>query len=198
MRKEGRASLAFFYCDFREQEKTCLRGLLSSLLAQLFHQSERYRDTLSKFYSEHAEGFRRPSDGELLKCLKELLELPRQTPVYIIVDALDECPNSSADGSPPHRAKVLAFLKDLIESPFPNLRVCVTSRPEEDIRAVLNLLIPRYVSQVSLHDQTEQKIDIEKYIKSVVSDRTHPDFGTWKENEKKLAIDVLTKKADAT
>ena len=198
MRKEGCASLAFFYCDFREQEqKTGLRGLLLSLLAQL-QQSERYRDTLSNFYSEHAKVSRRPSDDELLTGLKKLLDLPRQPPVYIIVDALDECSNSSSDGSRPYRAKVLALLKNLIESQFPNLRICVTSRPEEDIKAILNPLIPRFISQFSLHEQTEQKSDIEKYIKSIISDSTHEDFGRWNEVEKKLAIDVLTKKADTT
>ena len=32
MRKAGLASLGFFYCDFREDRKKDLRGLLSSLL----------------------------------------------------------------------------------------------------------------------------------------------------------------------
>ena len=68
MRKAGLASLAFFYCDFREEEKTGLRGLLSSLLAQLCHQSDTYCNMLSEFYSEHAEGLRRPSDDALMGC----------------------------------------------------------------------------------------------------------------------------------
>ena len=37
MRKSGLASLAFFYNDFREDEKRDLRGLLSSVLVQLCH-----------------------------------------------------------------------------------------------------------------------------------------------------------------
>jgi hypothetical protein len=44
MRKAGLASLAFFYCDFREDQKKDLRGLLSSLLVQLCHQSDSYCD----------------------------------------------------------------------------------------------------------------------------------------------------------
>ena len=54
MRKAGLASLAFFYCDFREDQKKDLRGLLSSLLVQLCHQSDSYYDVLFKFYTEHA------------------------------------------------------------------------------------------------------------------------------------------------
>ena len=192
MRKTGAASLAFFYCDFREEEKTGLRGLLSSLLAQLCYQSDPYCKRLFDFYSEHAKGSRPPSDDALVGCLKDLLKLPELAPVYLIVDALDECPNSSAVGSP--RAEVLTLLEDLIISQFPNLRICVTSRPEADIKDVLDPLISHYVS---LHDLTEQKRDIENYIKSVISTSTHPNIRRWKAEHKQLAIDVLTKKADA-
>jgi hypothetical protein len=48
MQKSGLASLAFFYCDFREEEKKDLRGLLSSLLVQLCYQSDSYCEILSK------------------------------------------------------------------------------------------------------------------------------------------------------
>jgi hypothetical protein len=115
MRKAGLASLAFFYCDFREEEKTGLRGLLSSLLAQLCHQSDPYCDILSKFYSEHAKGLRPPSDDALMGCLKDLLNSPGLAPVYLIVDALDECPTHLPSLRSP-RAKVLNVIEELIES----------------------------------------------------------------------------------
>ena len=189
MRKAGLASLGFFYCDFRDKEKTGLRGLLSSLLAQLCHQSDPYCDMLSKFYSEHAKGLRRPSDDALVGCLKDLLKLPGLAPVYIIVDALDECPNTSAVSS--SRAEVLNLLENLIELRLPNLRICVTSRPETDIKDVLDPLIPHHFS---LHDESEQNRDIKIYIQSVIN--THPKNKRWKAEHKELVIDVLTKKAD--
>ena len=89
MRKVGLASLAFFYCDFREDQKKDLHGMLSSLLVQLCHQSDAYCDVLSKLYLEHHSGSRQPNDDALAKCLKEMLRLPGQAPVYIILDALD-------------------------------------------------------------------------------------------------------------
>ena len=191
MRKAGLASLAFFYCDFREDQKKDLRGLLSSLLVQLCHQSDFYHDMIFKFYSEHAKGLRHPSDDALLGCLKDLLKLPGLAPVYLIVDALDECPNTCAIPSP--RAKVLNLLKELIESQIPNLRICVTSRLEADIKDILDPLISRFVS---LHDQSEQKTDIEEYIKSVIN--TQPISRRWKDNHKQLVIDVLSEKADGS
>jgi hypothetical protein len=189
MRKAGLASLAFFYFDFRVDQKKDLRGLLSSLLAQLCHQSDSYCDILSRFYLEHAKGLRRPSDDALAGCLKDLLKLPGLAPVFLIIDALDECPNIPVIPSP--RDKVLTFLEELLKSEIPNMRICVASRPEMDIKDVLDPLIPCYVS---LHDERGQKRDIEDYIKSVIF--THPKNRRWKAEHKELVIEVLAKKAD--
>ena len=188
MQKTGLASLAFFYCDFREDRKKELRGLLLSFLVQLYHQSDFYFDILSNFYSEHDKGSRPPSDDALVGCLKNLLKIPGLAPVYLIVDALDECPNPSVVRSP--RAKVLSLIEELITTQIRDLRVCVTSRPEVDIKDVLDLLIFR---SVSLHDESEQKRDIEDYIKSVINTRTTK---RWKEEHRKLAIGVLTEKSN--
>ena len=189
MRKAGLASLAFFYCDFRENQKKDLRGLLSSLLVQLCTQSDSYSDILSKFYSEHTNGSRHPSDEALAGCLKDLLKLrvPRHAPVFLVVDAVDECPNTSSFPSP--REEVLNLIEELIK--FPNLRICVTSRPEPDIKEFLDPLV---LHTVSLHDESGQKRDIEEYIKSVIN--TNPKNKRWKAADKQLVINVLTEKAN--
>jgi hypothetical protein len=189
MQKAGLASLSFFYCDFREDRKKELRGLLSSFLVQLCHQSDFYFDILSNFYTEHGGGSHRPSDDALAGCLKDLLKLPGLAPVYIIVDALDEFPNQSVVRSP--RAEVLNLIQDLVKTQIRNLRVCVTSRPEPDIK---NVLDPLTFRSVSLHDEGGQKRDIEDYIKSVINTRTMDR--KWKEEHRKLAIDVLTEKSN--
>jgi hypothetical protein len=186
MRKAGLASLGFFYCDFREDQKKDLRGLLSSLLVQLCHQSDSYCDMLSGFYSEHAKGTHHPSNDALVGCLKRLLNLPGQAPVYLVVDALNECPRTS----PPH-GDVLNLIVELINSQIPNLRICVTSRPDTDIMDVLD---PLFFRSVSLHDERGQRTDIEDYIKSVIN--MHPKNRRWKAEDKQLVIDVLTEKAD--
>jgi hypothetical protein len=189
MRKAGLASMAFFYCDFRDDRKKELRGLLSSFLVQLYHQSDPYFDILSSFYSEHDKGSRPPSDDALAGCLKDLLDLPGLAPVYLIVDALDECPKPSVVRSP--RAEVLSLLKDLVKTQIKNLRICVTSRLELDIKDVLDPLV---FHSMSLHDESGQNRDIEDYIKSVID--TCPKKGSWKQEHKELAIDVLIKKAN--
>jgi len=189
MRECGLASLAFFYHDFREDQKSDLRGLLSSVLLQLCDQSNSYYDILSKFYSTHRYGAQSPSDDALVHCLEDILKLPGQPPVFLIVDALDECVNTSP--MPSHREKALSLLEKLIDSQLPNLRICVTSRPEVDIKVVLGPLTFR---SISLQDERGQMEDIENYIKSVVE--KDPRNRRWTAQDKQMVIDVLTSKAD--
>ena len=189
MRKCGLATLAFYYYDFREDEKKDRRGLLSSVLYQLSDQSDSYVKVLSTFYSSHRDGAQTASDEELAQCLKNLLQLPTQAPVYLIVDALDECSNLYALSSP--REKVLLLLEDLIDSQLPNLRICVTSRPEADIKTVLE---PLSFRSVSIHDESGQMEDIENYIKWTVN--SHRKMRRWKPEHKQLVIEVLTKRAN--
>jgi len=189
MRKCGLASLAFFYHDFSEDQKRDLRGLLSSVLFQFCDQSDSYCDILSKFYLTHRSGAQDPSDDELVRCLKDILKLPGQAPIFLIVDALDECSNTFP--IPSHRERALALVGELIDSQFPNLRICVTSRPEVDIKLVLGPLTFR---SISLQDESGQMEDIENYIKSVI--QNDPRNRKWTAQDKQVVIDVLTGNAD--
>ena len=189
MRKRGLASLAFFYCDFRDVNKKNLRGLLSSILLQLCDHSDSYSSILSEFYSAHGDGSREPSDAELIGCLEDILRHPGQAPVYVIIDGLDECPDTF--GMPSPREKVLVFLERLVNLHLQKLHVCITSRPEVNIEATINRLLFR---TVSLHDESGQRQDIVNYIRSIVY--TDANMERWRPEDKELVIDVLTKKAD--
>ena len=189
LRNSGFASLAVFYYDFREHDKKDLYGLLSSVLFQLCGQSDSYYDTLSTFCSTHRNGEQSPSNDELVRCLMDLLKLPGSRPIYLIVDALDECPSTSSLSSP--REEVLSLLEDLVEAQLPNLRICVTSRSEIDIKAILE---PLAFHSVSLDDASGQQEDIKNYIRSTIN--TNKRMKHWNPEHKQLAIDVLTGKAD--
>jgi hypothetical protein len=125
----------------------------------------------------------------MVECLKEMLTLEAQGPTYIIMDALDECPITSTIPSP--REEVLEFVDELVGLRLPNVHVCVTSRPEHDIQAVLKHLTVR---AVSLHDETGQQQDIVNYIASFV--RTDRNVRRWREDDKDLIIKILSEKAD--
>ena len=112
-----------------------------------------------------------------------------QVPIYLVMDALDECPNDS--GIPSSREKVLKLVKELVGLHHPNLRLCVTSRPEFDIRTTLR---PLASQQVSLHDESGQKQDICDYVTYVV--RTDGRMKRWREDDKTMVIEKLTALAD--
>jgi hypothetical protein len=185
------ASMAYFYFDFRNANKQGLRDLVPSLLTQLSARSSPCCDILSDLYVVHDRGKKQPSDSALIKCLKDMLTLPDQRPIYLIMDALDESPNAS--GFPSAREGVLQLVKGLADLRHRNLRICVTSRPEIDIKDVLE---PLTFLRVSLHDQSEQKKDIADYVRSVVYSNSEPIIRRWKKEDKNLVIETLSERAD--
>ena len=187
----GQASMAYFYFDFRDIKKQHWRDLVPSLLTQLSTQSSPCFDTLSRLYSHHKEGAQQPNDDALKRCLIEMLTLRDRHPIYLIMDALDECPDISQVPSP--RNQILQLLKELTDLQIPNLRICVTSRPEFDIQDFLETLTSR---QVSLHDQTGQKQDIADYVRSVVYSDSEPYMRRWRKEDKEYVIEILSERAD--
>ena len=189
LRDAGQASLAFFYFDFRDEEKKQdFRNFITSLLVQLSSQSTPCCEIIFRLYSTHGRGTQQPSNGTLTNCLREMLSLATQQPIYIIVDALDECPNYS--GIPTPREVVLNLLESLVSLGLPNLHICVTSRPETDIEDVLGPL----AGAVSLHDEIGQQMDISDYVSNFVSsDRM---MRRWRSDQRELVVQELSGKAD--
>ena len=189
MRAIGLATMAYYYFDFRDVKKQDCYGLLSSLVSQLSADSDACYNILSKLYSDHIRGTRKPDIDALKECLMDMLNLPVQGPVYIIIDGLDECPNFP--GRPSAREEVLDFVEELVGLELPDVHLCVASRPEMDIRTALEQLT---TLKISLHEEIGQKEDIIKYINAIV--RTDRNIRRWKEEDKQLVVDTLSDKAD--
>jgi len=188
MRQMGLVTISMFYFDFRDRGKQELRHLLSSILVQLCGLSDKFSEILSALYKNHDCGSRQPSEDVLMDCLKSMLRLPGQGALYLIIDALDECPNSS--GYPPSRRRALDAIQVLIQLELPHLHFCITSRPEIDIRDVLD---PLATYNLAIHDQPGQSQDIVDYINHFV--RSDPSVRRWREEDKNLVIETLEKKA---
>ena len=189
MHAAGLATMAYYYFDFRDVKKQDCYGLLSSLISQLSAESDPCFNLLSQLYSDHSCGIRKPDIDALKECMTDMLSLPGQAPTYVIVDAVDECPNLS--GTPSAREEVLELIEELVDLKLPNVHLCVASRPEMDIRIVLE---PLTSLKISLHDEIGQKEDIIAYIKSIVS--SDRNMRRWKEEDKQLVIDTLSIRAD--
>ena len=181
--------MAYYYFDFRDVKKQDRYGLLSSLVSQLSAELDSCYQVLSRLFSKHAGGTRKPTTSALTQCMKDMLSLPGQGPIYVIVDGVDECPNFP--GRPSARDEVLELIEEVVDLKLSNLHFCVASRPEMDIRTVLE---PLTTLKISLHDESGQKEDIIKYIKSVV--RSDRSMRGWIEEDKQLVVDTLSDKSD--
>ena len=189
MHAAGLATMAYYYFDFRDDKKQNCYGLVSSLISQLSAESDSCYNILSQLYSRYTRGIRKPDIDELKSCMTDMLSLQGQAPIYLIIDGVDECPNFPGRPSAPE--EVLELVEEFVGLELPNLHLCVASRPEMDIRTVLE---PLTSLKISLHDESGQKEDIIKYIKFVV--RSDRSMRRWKEEDKQLVVDTLSDKAD--
>jgi hypothetical protein len=163
---------------------------LASLLFQLSDESGPCRDALAELYEACRNGSEQPSDAALSKCLNTMVRLPGQLPIFLVMDALDECSNTT--GTPSARDEVLDLVEDLVGSSDSNLFICITSRPEQDIKIVLNPLTTTS-RRVALHEESGQRDDINKFVRSFVY--TDKAMRRWKEEDKELVINTLSERA---
>jgi hypothetical protein len=91
----GLALMGYYYFDFKDITKQGICGLLTSLLSQFCATSDPCYEILSDLYLENHEGSRQPNNEALTECLKKILRLPDTPMRCIIMDAIDECPNTS-------------------------------------------------------------------------------------------------------
>ena len=180
--------MAYFFFDFKDTAKQDAHAFFSSVLVQLSSQSDSFRNILLEFYSAHQRGSEQPSDGALMQCLEKMLKVPSNIPLFLIVDALDECPDISGV-----RERVLKLVEELVGLHLSNLRICITSRPEVEIRKVLEPLTSTS-NRISLHDEDGQKMDVTDYITSIVN--SDQKIMTWREKDKELVIKTLSNRAD--
>jgi hypothetical protein len=120
-----------------------------------------------------------------------MLSILDGSPTYIIVDAIDECPN--AFGIPTPRERILELVEELVNLHLPNLHICITSRPENDVREIIE---PFATHTVSLHNESGQKQDITDYVRSVVYSNSEIIMRKWGKEDKDLVIDTLSARAN--
>lgn len=183
----------FFFFDFKNPDKSDARSLLSSLIVQLCDQSNHFFDIPLALYSSHRNKKQSPSVQRLTECLEGMLRVQHEVPIYLIIDALDECPFTNDRSSP--RREVLNLVDKFVKLNLPNLRICVTSRPEADIQAKLGPLTSIF-NTVSLHDESGQKNDIVNFVRSEVL--YYANQRRWREEDREFAIKTLSDKADGT
>jgi hypothetical protein len=127
--KDADASHAFFYFSFSDKRKQSDGDLLRSLVAQLGWR-EPGLSMLRQAYENARQGV--PGPDELEKIL--LASIRSCSKVYLLVDALDECPEDSET-----RQSVLARIERLTQDTS-NLKIFATSRELDSMRKSMEAL----------------------------------------------------------
>jgi hypothetical protein len=123
MQCSGNIGFAQIFCDYKSNVGN-VSHFLAALLKQLVQSQSALDEQISSLHERHTSHGTRPSLQEISTALK--LVLKSFSAVYIVVDALDECPNK--DGT---RNQLLTILRNLQREA--DLRLMVTSRFIPDI-----------------------------------------------------------------
>ncbi|KAF8496923.1 hypothetical protein JB92DRAFT_2671092, partial [Gautieria morchelliformis] len=178
-RSDPALAIAFFYFDFNSSSKDTLSdAVLRSLFKQLSAQCTAIPNTLDTLCSESVAANRSPAHGQLLSTLKSVIGHFRA--VYIVFDALDECPE---------RSRFLKVVKEMHAWRVDGLHLLATSRREGDIERVLKGLVSH---EVSMNESLVDR-DIQVHISRTLIEDI--EFSMCSADEKKMVETILMKGA---
>lgn len=126
---------------------------MRSLIRQL--STTPLSDGISRLWHDHNRTGSEPGIEELAKVLDEVIDGHKEQ-VFIVMDALDECPQTPDQ---PERVRLLALLLNLSGKHSKNLHILVTSRPEHDIHSAL-------ISYPSINLEAFVASDVKHFVKS--------------------------------
>jgi hypothetical protein len=153
------APIAYFYCarDSAEPERAnpdeIMRSILKQVSGSKSDQSicppilKMYQGRLREAEEDGSEITRLNID----ECVALILSVAEETPMTIIIDALDEC-------DPQRRHELLKSLKDLINESASLIKIFVSSRDDGDIVLRLN-----DVPNIYIHAKDNSQ-DIERFV----------------------------------
>jgi hypothetical protein len=87
-------AIAYFYFDFNDIKKQNVVNCVSSLIAQLCSQVVDLPDKLKELYKRCNNGSQKPAMHDLRGALALFAVTKELNDVFIILDALDECPKN--------------------------------------------------------------------------------------------------------
>jgi Cdc6-like AAA superfamily ATPase len=124
--------VAYMYCNYKAQQQQDLVSLLAAILKQLVQGRLSAIEHVEQLYQRHVQHGTKPSLRDICDTLEHVLNY--YLTVYIVIDALDECQDST-------RRQLVAKLRNF--QARRDVRLLVTSRfmpeIESDFKAALRL-----------------------------------------------------------
>jgi hypothetical protein len=175
----ARASVLYYYCDYKDPKSQSTQKVFDTLLAQVARSNTQALEDLDRFSKRYRE-FRSSCTPEVL-CKTLVATCQYSTRTFLVIDALDECFDRGI------------LIEQLLEIAKSNGKISlfVTSREELDIVKQLST-----VPQITLVPGNMRN-DIDLYIHHQLDDRLRT--GTLKVRDTRLRKEIesaLSNKAD--
>ncbi|KAL7785777.1 ankyrin repeat-containing domain protein [Trichoderma afarasin] len=184
---DASTAVVYFYYTFSDAKRQESDGMLASLIKQVCCHRPNIPNSVNDLDEYQKKGMR-PSTEELQNSF--ISTLRGFTNVYIVIDALDECPNINTQ-----REELMEILHYILDSNLDNLHLFCTSRKESDIDDSLR---PQFSKpgrgelNISSHLQEIER-DIGEYIDSTF---TNTKYSSWPIHIKAEVRRVLIEKSD--
>ena len=169
-------AVAYYYFSFNDSEKQSAVNFISSVVAQLCSKVVDLPEELEGLYSRCNGGKRKAAMPELKALLKLFAMMKKLQNVFMVIDALDECPR---DGD---REEILGLIAEMKSWSPSNLHLLITSRQETDIEEKLVTLLT--TPAISIQG-SQVAPDIELYVNDQIATVTK-----WKKLEVGLRLEI--------
>lgn len=130
------------------------------MISQLVIQIGSVPSAVQTLYESYK--FSPPPIDRLLSVIHALIDLSAVGEIFLIIDALDECPNDKAE-----RDNLCDILSQIKGWGLHNLHTLVTSRPEVDL---IKSLAPLTTSPPISIEDSVVKSDIQKFVKTSLAE----------------------------
>jgi len=182
-------ALAYFYFSFNDEQKQTANGMIESIIKQICCCRPDTPPSVKDLEDLKVRGQR--ADARLLR--RVLIETLRGfSSVYVVIDALDECPESDPEHG---REALLRCLAAINEGRSSNMHMLWTSRREKDIEASYQALRSRsekWDIDLSLYKPAVDH-DIGIFVDTTLSSL---EYGSWPKKLKDEAREALIERAD--
>ncbi|KAE8423305.1 hypothetical protein BDV36DRAFT_307716 [Aspergillus pseudocaelatus] len=170
---------SYWYFQFNRNETQNVKNMTRSIIRQLI--PEEFPRSLVNLWKEHDRQNRDPDQDEFLTVLDDVINSHTGDHVFLIFDALDECPDNEAY----ERNMLFQVLKDLIDKHGKKIHLLATSRYEENIRCHLEESL-----KIDLEDRMND--DVEAFVRDALD---HGKLSRW-EKVKGVNDQILAKLLD--
>ena len=191
LEKDATGVIVYYYFSFRDKATQNVTNFKHSLLMQIVRRLVREDETKQHFYVPKVfqNLFEKYSNSQfpLVEDVHATFEglLDESSHTYIIIDALDECPDQTG------RSKIIKFLEGLCRTSHGGAHILMTSRRENDIETAINEM--EVSKSIVLMKTAEVNADIRTYLMDSMRKQPYKD---WPARLKITVARKLTSKAD--